>query len=183
MKIAITLIACVLSSPVQAKVVCDDLRMTGLDGWDQASRDWWGDRIKVAVTERVADFLSSGSFHVKFWAMNGNTAAISSGTFHRVRAEVAESDSDKVVVGTVSGTNIPVYEIKSQSHTKIDERITVENLAFRLPMRVSDLPRDTRETILISGSCVSGGPAVAGAEYRAEPVRELRAKPKAPNWP
>jgi hypothetical protein len=176
------LLACAIDARAQTarRMSCELSDIQSLAGWSQAAQQYWKEQIANAVGERVSFFLDQGRFEPRVYQLNGNIAALSSGTFHRERVDTAISDSDKVKVGTVPGTEVPVYEIKSDRNSSTVELVTVREGSYRLPVRARDLPAGSRETVLFSARCEVGG---NGAIARAVLPRRVERAATAPALP
>lgn len=180
---AVAVLACAPAHAQTARrMMCELTDIQGLGGWSAAAQQYWKEQIANAVGERVSFFLDSGKFEPRVYTLNGNIATLSSGTFHRERVDTTTSDSDKVKVGVVPGTEVPVYEIKSERDQSAREMVTVRDGSYRLPVRANHLPPGARETILFSARCeVGSGDLISRATAptkRAErPVAAPRPRP------
>jgi hypothetical protein len=159
---------------------CELTDIQGLGGWSPASQQYWKEQIANAVGERVSFFLDSGRFEPRVYTLNGNIATLSSGTFHRERIDTAISDSDKVKVGTIPGTEVPLYEIKSARDSNTTEVVTIRDGSYRLPVRARDLPTGSRETVQFSARCEVGAGAQVARAVQPKRIERTSTAPIAP---
>lgn len=155
MRLMLSIVA-ILSASCDAfgRVNCE-LTAIELSGWSSEAQAFWSTEIERVVSDRVRVFVASGEFRPLVYALNGNTAALSSATMTRVNRVTDTTDSDKAKVGTIAGTEIPVYEIQSARERRVSDVVEVRDAAYRLPVRAPfDLPRGTRETVIASADCL-----------------------------